>query len=105
MQEPQEISSYRESSVFLIYIKHNIKKILIVSLCCSIIGILISYILPHTYSSTVMVLPVEQKNGGSGIASLLSGNLPSGLGGIMGANESKIAFYLPNYCCQEHYLK
>ena len=95
MQEPQDISSYRESSVFLIYIKHNIKKILIVSLCCSIIGILISYILPHTYSSTVMVLPVEQKNGGSGIASLLSGNLPSGLGGIMGANESKNSFLSP----------
>ena len=95
MQETQDISSNRESSVFLRYIKHNIKKILIVSLCCSIIGILISYILPHTYSSTVMVLPVEQKNGGSGIASLLSGNLPSGLGGIMGANESKNSFLSP----------
>ena len=42
-----------------------------------------------------MVLPVEQKNGGSGIASLLSGNLPSGLGGIMGANESKNSFLSP----------
>jgi uncharacterized protein involved in exopolysaccharide biosynthesis len=42
-----------------------------------------------------MVLPAEQKNSGMGLASLLSGSLPSGLGGMIPGSDAKNSFLSP----------
>jgi capsule polysaccharide export protein KpsE/RkpR len=42
-----------------------------------------------------MVLPADQKNSGMGLASLLSGSLPGGLGGMIPGTDAKNSFLSP----------
>ena len=85
----------QEQSIFLLYIQKSYKHILAFAVACAFLGFGISYIIPHTYQSAVMVLPADQKNSGMGLASLLSGNLPGGLGGMIPGGESKNSFLSP----------
>ena len=68
---------------------------MIIALLSGVLGYGISWIVPHAYLSTVMVLPAEQKNSGMGLASLLSGSLPSGLGGMLPGADAKNSFLSP----------
>lgn len=58
-------------------------------------GLGISYLIPHSYLSTVMILPADQKNTGMGLATLLSGSLPGGLGGMLPGADAKNSFLSP----------
>ncbi len=77
------------------FLKQHVKRIIIIACASGLIGYGISWIIPHTYLSTVMVLPAEQKNSGMGLASLLSGSLPSGLGGMIPGADAKNSFLSP----------
>ncbi|MGA1415415.1 MAG: Wzz/FepE/Etk N-terminal domain-containing protein, partial [Candidatus Kapaibacteriota bacterium] len=78
-----------------IFLKHRLRSIMIIALLSGVLGYGISWIVPHAYLSTVMVLPAEQKNSGMGLASLLSGSLPSGLGGMLPGADAKNSFLSP----------
>lgn len=83
------------SITIISFLKQHVKRIAIIACASGLIGYGLSWIIPHTYVSTVMVLPAEQKNSGMGLASLLSGSLPSGLGGMIPGADSKNSFLSP----------
>ncbi len=85
----------KESPILIEYVKKRYKSIVIIAIVSLIIGLGISYVIPHTYLSSVMVLPADQKNAGMGLASLLSGSLPGGLGGMLPGSDSKNSFLSP----------
>jgi len=82
-------------SFFVTVIKKRFGSIVLIAFISGALGYGISWIIPHAYLSTVMVLPAEQKNSGMGLASLLSGSLPSGLGGMLPGADSKNSFLSP----------
>jgi len=77
------------------FIRMRIKSIIIIAFISLLLGLGMSYLIPHTYLSTVMVLPADQKNAGMGLASLLSGSLPGGLGGMIPGSDAKNSFLSP----------
>ena len=85
----------KESPILIDYVKKRSKSIIIIACVSLIAGLGISYVIPHTYLSSVMVLPADQKNAGMGLASLLSGSLPGGLGGMIPGSDSKNSFLSP----------
>lgn len=85
----------KESPILIDYVKQRSKSIVIIAIVSLIAGLGISYVIPHTYLSSVMVLPADQKNAGMGLASLLSGSLPGGLGGMLPGSDSKNSFLSP----------
>lgn len=85
----------KESPILIDYVKQRSKSIIIIACVSLIAGLGISYVIPHTYLSSVMVLPADQKNAGMGLASLLSGSLPGGLGGMIPGSDSKNSFLSP----------
>jgi uncharacterized protein involved in exopolysaccharide biosynthesis len=84
-----------QQSFLFIFLKQRLRSIMIIALLSGVLGYGISWIVPHAYLSTVMVLPAEQKNSGMGLASLLSGSLPSGLGGMLPGADAKNSFLSP----------
>ncbi len=84
-----------ESPILITYFKQRFKSIAIISFVSLLLGLGLSYVIPHTYLSTVMVLPADQKNAGMGLASLLSGSLPGGLGGMIPGTDAKNSFLSP----------
>jgi len=84
-----------ESPTLIDYLQKRLKSIVIISFVSLLIGLGLSYVIPHTYLSTVMVLPADQKNSGMGLASLLSGSLPGGLGGMIPGTDAKNSFLSP----------
>ncbi len=84
-----------ESPTLIHYLQKRLKSIVIISFVSLLIGLGLSYVIPHTYLSTVMVLPADQKNSGMGLASLLSGSLPGGLGGMLPGTDAKNSFLSP----------
>ncbi|NBP66740.1 MAG: hypothetical protein EBU66_19090, partial [Bacteroidetes bacterium] len=73
------MNNSEQYSFFVTVIKKRFRSIVLIAFISGALGYGISWIIPHAYLSTVMVLPAEQKNSGMGLASLLSGSLPSGL--------------------------
>lgn len=84
-----------ESPILIEFLKQRFKNIVILAFVFLLIGLGLSYVIPHTYLSSVMVLPADQKNAGMGLASLLSGSLPGGLGGMIPGSDSKNSFLSP----------
>lgn len=84
-----------ETPNIIAFIRMRIKSIFIIAFLSLLLGLGLSYIIPHTYLSTVMVLPADQKNAGMGLASLLSGSLPGGLGGMIPGTDAKNSFLSP----------
>ena len=85
----------KESPILFEYLKQSSKSIIIIAIVSLLFGLGLSYVIPHTYLSSVMVLPADQKNAGMGLASLLSGSLPGGLGGMIPGSDSKNSFLSP----------
>jgi capsule polysaccharide export protein KpsE/RkpR len=85
----------KESPVLIAYVRKRLKSIVIISFISLLCGLGLSYVIPHTYLSSVMVLPADQKNAGMGLASLLSGSLPGGLGGMLPGSDAKNSFLSP----------
>lgn len=63
------------------------RKIATFVLITTILAGLVSYLLPKTYRSEVVLMPLSEKKGGGGLASMLGGEL-GGLGGLMALSKS-----------------
>ena len=77
------------------FVRKRTKHFLVIAFVSAVLGYGVSWLIPHAYVSTVMVLPAEQKNSGMGLASLLSGSLPGGLGGMLPGADAKNSFLSP----------
>lgn len=55
------MDSGQNSITIISFLKQHVRRIVIIACASGLIGYGMSWIIPHTYVSTVMVLPAEQK--------------------------------------------
>lgn len=89
----EQQTNQQQTIQLLPIILRNVKLFVLIVMISAVFGAGATiFVLPHTYTAEVSILPSDSKQAGGGLSALLQGSLPMGLGGL-GANDGKNAFF------------